>query len=147
MGDPLALRPMPDQPFVTIPVTEEELEVQRRTVDARSAVRVRKVVVHEPVQVDLETVRESVEVERVPVGRVVDVAPSVRKEGDVTIIPVVEEREVVVRQLVLVEELRLTRKRESVPSTQEVVLRKERVDVERQDADGGPWRREGNEAS
>ncbi len=40
-----------------------------------------------------------------PVGRVVDEAPAARAEGDTTIIPVVEERLVVVKQLFLVEEI------------------------------------------
>ena len=42
---------------------------------------------------------------RVPIDREVDAVPSIRTEGDVTIIPVVEERIVVRCQLVLREEV------------------------------------------
>lgn len=131
--------PMPDEHVVTVPVTEEELHVQRRTVDTQRTVRVRKDVVHDPVRVDLETTRDSVEVERVPIGRVVDVPPSVRQEGDVTVVPVIEEREVVVKQLVLVEEIRLKHRREVVSTQADVVLRKEQVTVERHDPESGQW--------
>lgn len=131
---------MPDQhASITVPVTEEELDVQRRTVDTGHAVRIRKDVLHEEAHVDLSSVRENVQIERVPIGRVVESPPSMRQEGDVTVIPVLEEREVVVKQLVLVEELRLTRTREAVPATGEVLLRKERVKVERYDPVSGEW--------
>jgi uncharacterized protein (TIGR02271 family) len=36
--------------------------------------------------------------------------PSIRQEGNITVIPVVEERAIVVKQLVLVEELHVHRK-------------------------------------
>lgn len=130
---------MPDQNSVTVPVTQEELEVRSRTVDTQRTVRVRKEVIHDPVHVELEALRESVEIHRVAIGRVVDSAPAVRQEGDVTVVPVLEEREVVVKQLVLVEEVRITRKRDAVPLAADVTLRKEQVTVERYDADSGEW--------
>ena len=51
-------------------------------------------------------------VERVPVDQFVDEAPQVRTEGDVTIIPVLEERYVLEKRLVLVEELHIRRERQ-----------------------------------
>jgi stress response protein YsnF len=72
---------------------------------------------------------ETVEVTRVPVNREIDVAPSIRTEGDVTIIPVVEEVVVVEKRLVLKEEIHLrrtvTREDIAVP----VKLRKQRATV------------------
>ena len=74
---------------------------------------------------------ESVEVTRVPVNREIDTAPSIRTEGDVTIIPVVEEVIVVEKRLVLKEEIHLrrtvTREDVAVP----VKLRKQRAIIER----------------
>jgi stress response protein YsnF len=52
---------------------------------------------------------EKVEVERIPVGQTIETMPSVRQEGDVTIIPVVEEILVVERRLVLKEEVHIRR--------------------------------------
>lgn len=122
-----------------LPVTEEQLQVGRRTVDTQRTLRVRKQVLHEPVELETESVFETVEVERVKVGRVVQEAPGVRQEGDVTVVPLVEERAVVVKQLVLVEELRLTRRREVRTATAEATLRKEQVAVERFDPESKQW--------
>jgi stress response protein YsnF len=84
---------------------------------------------------DLEEVR--VEVSRVAVGRDVDEVPEVRVEGDVTILPVTEERVIVTLQLVLKEEIHVRRvterRREDVP----VTLRHEVAVVERFDARTG----------
>ncbi len=52
---------------------------------------------------------ERVEVERVPLGRVVESAPPVREENGVTIIPVMEEVVVTETRLVLKEELHIRR--------------------------------------
>jgi stress response protein YsnF len=51
----------------------------------------------------------SVEVERVPIGRVIDAVPAVKDEGDLLVVPVVEETVVVERRLVLKEELHIRR--------------------------------------
>ncbi len=78
---------------------------------------------------EAELDRYRVEVTRVPVERVVDEAPAARAEGDVTIIPVVEERLVTVKQLVLVEELHVRHILERVTVTKPVTLRRQRAVV------------------
>ena len=75
--------------------------------------------------------RETVEVERVPVGRVVEAAEPARDEDGVTVVPVYEEVLVVQKQLVLREEVRLTTRRERVPGPERVTLRRQRVEVDR----------------
>lgn len=83
------------------------------------------------------TVRgEMVEVTRHPVDREVDTAPEPRTEGDVTIIPVVEERAVVVTRLFVTEEIHVRRKVTEEPTELPVSLRRQRVVVERVDAEG-----------
>ena len=77
--------------------------------------------------------RYRVEVTRVPVGRVVDEAPSARAEGDVTIIPVIEERLVLVKQLFVVEEVRIRHVLEREIVTEAVTLRRQRAVIERLD--------------
>ena len=74
---------------------------------------------------------ESVEVTRVPVNREIDAAPSIRTDGDVTIIPVVEEVVVIEKRLVLVEEIHLRRTKTREEVTVPVKLRKQRATVER----------------
>lgn len=99
--------------------------------DVGETIRIRKTVHEREEVVDPPLARETVEVERVPVNRVVDVAPAVRHEGDVTIVPVLEEVLVVEKRLVLREELRVTRRRAEVREPQRVTLRSEQVEVER----------------
>ena len=77
--------------------------------------------------------REHVEVTHVPVDREVTEAPPIRTEGDVTIVPVLEERLVVEKRLFLVEELHLRRstriEQVEIPTT----VRRMRVEIERED--------------
>ena len=117
---------------VAIPVVEERLHIGKQTVEA-GRVQVRVTPREEEQVVDLPATEERVEVERVPVNRVVEAAAGVRQEGDVTIIPIYEERVVVQKQLVLKEEVRLTRRRTTTTKHERVTLRKEDVTVLRPD--------------
>jgi stress response protein YsnF len=69
----------------------------------------------------------------VPVEQEITETPPIRTEGEVTIVPIVEERLVVEKRLFLVEELHLTR--ETVLEHVEIpeVLRRTRVDIEREE--------------
>lgn len=80
----------------------------------------------------IELQRESLEVDRVAVGREVAAAPTTREEGDVLVIPVVEEVLVVRKALVLREEIRVRRRRhvERRPA-EPMSVRVERAEVER----------------
>lgn len=115
-----------------VPVVVEELSVGTRVVDT-GVVRLRKVVHEREEVVDAPLLRETVHVERVPVNRFVDGPVGPREEDGVTIIPVLEEVLVVEKRLVLREEIRVTRRREPMPSApQRVTLRREEVVVERE---------------
>jgi uncharacterized protein (TIGR02271 family) len=127
---------------LSIPVTEEQLEVRREVVDTGRTLRLRKQVEEVPADVREPVTREVVEVQRVPVGRVIDGPPAVRHEGDVMVVPVVQERLVTRKELVLVEEIRITRRREVAQAEAKVVLRRERVVVERFDPDTNQWQAE-----
>ncbi|MDB5294431.1 MAG: hypothetical protein JWO31_414 [Phycisphaerales bacterium] len=119
----------------TVTLVEERLRVDKQEVET-GTVRVRKVVRERQEAVDVPLGRERVEVERVPLNRTVEAAPPVRQEGDVTIIPVVEEVLVVEKRLVLREEVRITRRRDETREPQTVTLRREEVEVTREDANG-----------
>lgn len=118
---------------VVIPLVAEVLTVGKRTVDT-GRVRVHTVVDEEAVVLQGTNVRSTVGVERVPVGRVVEIAPETREEGDVLIIPVVEEQVFTQTRLVLVEEVRITRTRTEVPVELPATRRVMRAVVERDDA-------------
>ena len=114
---------------INVPLVEETATVEKREV-ATGKVVVRTIVDVEDRLLHEALSEETVNVERVAIGRLVDVAPQVRTEGDVTIIPVLQERIVVEKQLFLVEEVRITR-RTSVEAVEiPVQLRTQRAVVE-----------------
>lgn len=115
-----------------IPVIQETLEVGKRVVET-GRVRIVRRSVEEHHSVDVPWVRERVVIERVPVERIVDPAhpPEVHDEGDVLVIPVLEETMVLEKRLVLREELRVSRIREETRVDENVVLRRDEVSIER----------------
>lgn len=103
-------RPDPPEPGAasrdTIPLHEEVLSVGTRAV-AGDTVRVETRVLAEERTVARELESTAVDIVRVPVGRVVDTPPEPRREGDVLILPILEEELVVTKRLVLKEEVRI----------------------------------------
>jgi stress response protein YsnF len=113
-----------------VPIVEESAVVGKRTVET-GRVRVRtETDEREELLRDLLT-REDLRVERVPIGRQVEEIPPLREEGDVTIIPIVDEIAVVEKRLVLREELHIVRVRTVEPVEQRITLRSTRAIVER----------------
>ena len=114
----------------TLPLIDEELRVEKQSV-LTGKVRIRSVHdrVEELAQATLK--EERVEVTCVPIGLEVEVKPEMRTEGDVTIIPILEEIMIVETRLVLKEELHVrrvvTQEHVEVP----VTLRKQRAVIER----------------
>jgi stress response protein YsnF len=115
---------------VHIPIVEEEATVSKRLVDTER-VTVRTSSEEQHVVVRDQVRREHVEVIRVAKDEQVAEAPAVRFEGDVTIVPVLEERLVVEKRLFLVEELHLRRGVDHQAVELPTTLRRTRVDVER----------------
>jgi uncharacterized protein (TIGR02271 family) len=119
-----------DQSRRTIPIVEEEAHVDKRVVETgRVRVSSRTHAFEETVSADLD--REEVEVTRVPVDRVVDRVPDMRTEGDLTIIPVVEEVAFVEARLVLREEIHIRKTVTTRHVEEPVALRRQEVTVER----------------
>jgi len=113
-----------------IPVFEEELSVAKRVVET-SRVQVSRVTHQHQQLVDELLQLEKVEVERVPVDRPIDAMPSIRQEGDVTIVPVVEEILKVERRLVLKEEVHIRRVKQTERHQELVTLRRQEALVSR----------------
>ena len=118
---------------VVIPVIEERVVFGKRIVETGKVRISKKVSEHEEI-IDEPLFREEVSVERVEINQNIDEVPKVRSEGDTMIIPVVEERVLVKKQLVLVEELHVRKQLIETHDPKEVTLRKEEVDVNRIDA-------------
>lgn len=138
MSETVTFSGVPDEPDTAKPKAVETIVMPLAVEDAVVSKRVRRTLVSasrttsnrsEAVDVDLK--QERVVIERVPVGRVVDAVPPVRQEGDVTIMPVVEEELVVVRRLVLKEEVHIRRVQTAVSHVETVTLRQQHVSVTR----------------
>ena len=113
-----------------IPVFEEELSVAKRVVET-SRVQVSRVTHQHQQLVDELLQLEKVEVERIPIDRPIDAMPSIRQEGDVTIVPVVEEILKVERRLVLKEEVHIRRVKQTERHQELVTLRRQEALVSR----------------
>jgi uncharacterized protein (TIGR02271 family) len=122
---------------VVLPVVREVATVGKRRIDTGRGVRVTKTVLEHQEIVDEPLERDELVVERVVIDRVVDSGqlPSARQEGDVTIVPVLEEVIVTQKRIILKEELRITRVRRTVRDPQRVSLRREKVTAEEFDED------------
>ena len=113
-----------------IELAEEQLRVSKREVE-RGRVVIRTRVEERDEIAEAALRQEDVTVERVPVGRPVEAAPAVREEDGVLIVPVLEERLVVTTELILKEEIRITKKSRTEMVREPVRLRAERAEVER----------------
>jgi uncharacterized protein (TIGR02271 family) len=118
------------QQSAAIPIIEEHIHIEKQVVES-GVVRVSKKVHHEQVMVEVPLIHEEHDVERVEINQYVDTPPAVRHEGGTMIIPVLREEVFVQKRLVLVEELRITKKLVQTTKQEEVTLRKEEVIVER----------------
>ena len=115
-----------------IPVIEEQIRIDKQVVETGS-VHIAKKVHEENVTIDTPTAHEEVNVERIAINKEVEAAPEVRYEGDTTIIPVMREEAVVVKRLVLVEELHITKRTVRTHEQQQVTLRREEININRED--------------
>ncbi len=129
-GMSAGLAPMPPREDGVIERIEEQAVIGKVVREAGGVrVSTRTELVTEMVR---DTLTETVvEVERVPVGRFVEASEEPRVEGDVTVVPVYEERLVVERRLFLVEEVHLRRVARTNEVEVPVELRKQTVVVER----------------
>lgn len=112
----------------TVPLFEEHLHITKKTIeDGKVVIDIRT---EEQIKTfEIELLTDTVEVERVSIGRLVDTAPEIRRDGEVTIYPVVEE--IFVKRLMLREEVRVTRKRSTQTVAETVTLRRQEAVVQR----------------
>lgn len=117
-----------------VPVVEESVSIRTRKKET-GTVRVEKNVREEEEVIDVPLSTTEVEVQRVPVDRIVDEPVAERREGDTLIVPVLEEVLVVEKKLRLKEEIHITTRKTSREHSERVTLRKEEVTVERDEAE------------
>lgn len=131
-----------DQKTTFIPIIEETASVtSRKVVTGRVRIATRTESIDRILPAHLSS--QEVEVIRVPVDRRIETAPEIRTEGDVTIIPVVEERLVVTRELYLREEVHVRRVERTDSVEIPTTTRRQTVQIDRlpppgEDADPVP---------
>lgn len=127
---------MPDEMHVgPIPVIEETASVTtRKVVTGRVRIETRTEEVTQSLAAEL--LSSEVEVTRVPVGRTIDAVPDISETGDLTIIPVVEERLVVTRELYLREEIHIRRVERRETLDVPVTTRRQTARIERLSPEG-----------
>lgn len=123
------------QPMV-VPVIEEQAIIGREVVES-GRLRIRKTVqqVEQPVELTLQ--HDEVQVEHIAINQfVADDAPlpGSRQEGDVLIVPIL--REVVVTRVLLVEEIRISKRVVEEPHNSTIQLRQEQIHIEREPLTG-----------
>ncbi|HEY0757690.1 MAG TPA: YsnF/AvaK domain-containing protein [Acidisarcina sp.] len=121
----------------TTSLIEEQLSVDKRTVET-GRVRVEKHVEEYEQTLDVPLSVSTVEIKRVPCNQIVDTEPAIRTENDAIIYPVVEERLVWTRQLYLVEEVHILRRKDERRDNRTVSLKREHLTVTRTPADPAP---------
>ena len=120
------------KPDEKLSLIEEQLVIDKRAVrDGSVRVSTKTEFVTEAAEARLDS--ENVEVTRVAIGREVSEAPAVRTDGDVTIVPVMEEVLVVEKRLMLVEEIHIRRVATTEDVSIPVELRKQRATIDRDD--------------
>ncbi|WP_375444327.1 YsnF/AvaK domain-containing protein [uncultured Fibrella sp.] len=124
----------PASSTVVFPLIDEQVQVRKEWVET-GRVRVNKQVHEETQTINIPLMHEVVDVERVPVNRVVSEVPLSRQEGDTLVLPVVREEVVTSIRLVLVEEVRITRRQQHTTDQQSVTTRHETVSIDRIEPD------------
>ncbi len=113
-----------------IPIIEEKAVFGKKIVETGKVIISKRVSEHEET-IDQPLLHEEVSVERVAVNEFVDAPPEIRHEGDIMIIPVIEEQLVVTKRLFLVEELHVRKQVVESRQPQRITLLKEEVEVKR----------------
>ena len=120
-----------DDAAITIPLATEEIELGKRPVQ-QAVVRIQTRVREEERVIETRLLKDEIKIERVEINQPIERPMQSRYEGEVLVIPVIEEVLVVRKQLVLKEELRITQRAVARPHTQAVTLRHEEATVERE---------------
>jgi stress response protein YsnF len=108
-----------------IPVVEESVSIDKRPVQTDRIVLKKHVDEHEHI-VDEALFEDEVEIRRVPINMPIDEPISIRETDGTTVIPIFEEVAVVKKQLMLKEELHITKVRSQIHNPQRVRLRREK---------------------
>ena len=121
----------PDRASETVlPLLAEEVAVSKQVVET-GRVQIARVTHEREQLIDELLARETVEIDRTPIGKHIEAMPAVREEGDTIVVPIVEEVLIVERRLFLKEEVRIRRVRSTERHQENVTLRHQEAVVTR----------------
>jgi uncharacterized protein (TIGR02271 family) len=115
---------------VKLALAAEELVVGKEVIET-GRLRVAKQTHTREAVVDESLLSERAEIETIPIGKQVLEMPSIRQEGETTVIPIVEEVLHTERRLILKEEVRITRRRTTEQFHDRVTLRYQEAVISR----------------
>jgi uncharacterized protein (TIGR02271 family) len=114
-----------------IPVIEEVLKVDKKLVET-GRIHIKKHIEEEEQHIEIPLVDESYQVKKIQVkNQIYDRPPSIRNEGDVTIIPVIKEIAEIKIRYEVTEEIHVIKNKTESTYSENVNLKKEKVVVER----------------
>lgn len=114
---------------VSFNVFEEKAQVDKEVTE-KGKVRIVKKVRNTDESVNVDVRSEEVKVERVSINEYVESPPSVRYEGNTTIVPVIKEVAVIEKRILLVEEIHITKLVNTTTEQKTIPLLKEEIIVE-----------------
>jgi uncharacterized protein (TIGR02271 family) len=123
--------PQPEEENMVIPVIEEEVIIDKKVVK-KASIYIHKKVNTEDVLVEVPVTSDKFTIERIAVNKYLDTPPpEIRHEGDTIIIPVIKE--VIVKRILLVEEIHMTKHVQKDIHKKKLTLKKESVTITRED--------------
>ncbi|ARJ41398.1 hypothetical protein B1H58_04840 [Pantoea alhagi] len=117
-----------------IPLAEEQAEVStQRVVDRR--IRISRSTTTAEKLLETELWHEEVKIEHIEKNEPVEEGyfPQVRQEGDVLIVPVIEEQVEIIRHYILKEEVHIHKLKKSEQFQQKVTLRSQEIEINKED--------------
>lgn len=118
----MSVLPAVDSQDVVVPIYQEQASVSKRPI-VTGRVKVSRVTHQSELLLTETLARQQVKIDRIPIGKLIDAVPKIREEGDVIIVPIVEEIPVVEHRLVLIEEVWVRRVRSKENHRERVMLR------------------------
>lgn len=118
----------------TVTLAEERLELgTKKVVDRR--VRITRATRVDEKNITAELTQENVDIKRFAKNEVLEAQniPQIRQEGDVTIIPIIEERVEIIKHYVLTEEIHIIKKRSTERHQEIITLRSQEIIISTED--------------
>lgn len=118
----------------TVTLAEERVELgTKKVVDRR--VRITRATRVDEKNITAELTQENADIKRFAKNEVLEAQniPQIRQEGDVTIIPIIEERVEIIKHYVLIEEIHIIKKRSTERHQEIITLRSQEIIISTED--------------